>query len=154
MAVLALNALIMAAATALILLLYTGGASFLGLTFAATFWLLLVQFAVCAGFAVLFSSFSTATLATIFTLTLVAAGHVFSEVRSFWLQSEQVQMKFLARVFDFLLPNMGLLDTKEAFTYGDPITIASILTRSAYGLAYAGVLVALAAVVFSRRDVR
>ncbi len=154
MAVLALNVLVMAAATAAVLLLYTGNAGFLSRAFAATFWLLFVQCAVCAGFAMLFSSFSTATLATIFTLAFVAAGHVFSEVRSFWLQSKDVEMKPLVRVLDFLLPNMGLLDVKEAFTYGDSLTISSILERSAYGLAYAGVLVALAAVVFSRRDVR
>ena len=154
MAVLVLNVAVMAAATAAVLFVYTRGLSFLSLAFAGAFWLLLLQFAVCAGFAVLFSSFSTATLATIFTLTLVAAGHVFSEVRTFWLRTEQVGMKQLVRVLDFLLPNMGLLDLKEAFTYGDPVTAGSLAARSAYGLAYAGLLVALAALVFSRKDVR
>ncbi len=154
MAVLALNVAVMAAATAAVLLLYTRGLSFLSLAFAGAFWLLYLQFAICAGFAVLFSSFSTATLATIFTLTLVASGHVFSEVRTFWLRAEQVGMKQLVRVLDFLLPNMGLLDLKEAFTYGDPVTPGSVAARSAYGLCYAGLLVALAALVFSRKDLR
>ena len=154
MAVLALNVAVMAAATAAVLLAYTRGLAFLSISFAGAFWLLFLQFGVCAAFAVLFSSFSTATLATIFTLTLVAAGHVFSEVRTFWLRTEQVGMKQLVRVLDFLLPNMGLLDLKEAFTYGDPVTAGSVLARSAYGLAYAGLLVALAALVFSRKDLR
>jgi ABC-type transport system involved in multi-copper enzyme maturation permease subunit len=152
--VLGLNVLVMALATGLVLILYTGNAHFVGLTFFGTFWLLLLQFAICAAYALLFSSFSTATLATIFTLAFVVAGHVFSEVRSFWLQSDQVEMKSLARVLDFVLPNMGLLDTKEALTYGDAVGLGSLLLRSAYGLAFAGVLVALAALVFSRRDVR
>ena len=154
MAVLALNVAVMATATAAVLFAYTRGLSFLSLAFASAFWLLLLQFAVCAGFAVLFSSFSTATLATIFTLTLVAAGHVFSEVRTFWLRTELVGMKKLVRVLDFLLPNMGLLDLKEAFTYGDPVAAGSVAVRSAYGLCYAGLLVALAALVCSRKDVR
>jgi Cu-processing system permease protein len=154
MAVLALNVLVMACATAAVLLLYTHGTKFLGAAFGGVFWLLLAQFGICAGFAVLFSSFSTATLATIFTLALVAAGHVFSEVRGFWLQSDLVTMKPLVKVLDFVLPNMGLLDLKEAFTYGDPVTASTIAARTAYGAAYAGVLVVLAAIVFSRRDVR
>jgi ABC-type transport system involved in multi-copper enzyme maturation permease subunit len=154
MAVLALNALVMAAATAAVLLVYTGKASFLSTAFAVTFWLLFLQFAICAGFAMLFTSFSTATLSVIFTLAFVAAGHVFSEVRNFWLQNKDAGLKPLVNVLDYVLPNMGLLDVKEAFTYGDPLTISSILTRSCYGIAYAGVLVALAALVFSRKDVQ
>ncbi len=153
-AVLALNVVVMAAATGIMLALYSHGLAFLGLSFLGAFWLLLLQFAVCAGFAVLFSSFSTATLATIFSLTLVAAGHVFSEVRTFWLRTEQVGMKQLVRVLDFVLPNMGLLDLKEALTYGDPVAAGSLASRSAYGLAYAALLVALAGLVFSRKDVR
>lgn len=153
-AVLALNVAVMAAATATMLALYTGGGRFLGLAFAGAFWLLLVQFAVCAGFAVLFSAFTTATLATIFSLTLVAAGHVFSEIRTFWLRADQVGMKPLVRVLDFVLPNMGLLDLKEALTYGDPVAAAALASRSAYGIAYAALLVGLAGVVFSRKDVR
>ena len=154
LAILALNVALMAAASAVVLLVYRSGLGYLGLSFVGAFWLMLVQFAICAGFAILFSSFSTATLATIFTLTLVASGHVFSEIRTFWLRSEQVQMKQLVRVLDFLLPNMGLLDLKEALTYGDSVTVASILARTAYGLGYAGLLVALAAVVFTHKDVR
>jgi hypothetical protein len=49
---------------------------------------------------------------------------------------------------------MGLLDAKEALTYGDGVTVASALTRAAYGFGYAGVLVVLAAVVFAKKDIR
>jgi ABC-type transport system involved in multi-copper enzyme maturation permease subunit len=154
LATLALNVLVMAAATAAMLLLYTGSAAFLASGFFGAFGLMLVQLAVCGAFAVLFASFTTSTLATIFTISAVVAGHVFSEVRAFWLQAPQVEMKSLVRVLDVLLPNMGLLDLKDALTYGDPVTGASILARAAYGAGYAGVVVALAAFVFSKRDIR
>lgn len=154
LATIALNVVVMAAATAAVFLIYSGGARLHGGAFLAAFGLLLVQFAICLGLAVLFASFSTATLATIFSLTLVGAGHVFSEVRAFWLRSPAAGMKELVRVLDFTLPNMGLLDMKEALTYGDPIQAGSVLARAAYGLGYAGVLVAIATIVFTRRDVR
>jgi ABC-type transport system involved in multi-copper enzyme maturation permease subunit len=156
LATLALNVLVMALVSALMLFIYTGNTGFLGLGFLGAFGLMMVQLAVCAGFAVLFATLSTPTLAVIFTLSVVGAGHAFSEVRAFWLQSShsQVQLRWLVRVLDFTLPNMGLLDVKEALTYGDPLRLSSLLTRFAYGAFYAAIIVSLAALVFSRKDVR
>lgn len=154
LATLALNLTVMACATAAALWAQRGDLGFLTGGFAAAFALMLVQFAVCAAFAVLFASYSTATLATIFTLSLVAAGHVFAEIRGFWLRAPQTGMKELIRVLDVLLPNFGLLDLKEAVTYADPVSMGSVLIRATYGAGYAGVVLAIAALVFSRKDVR
>jgi ABC-type transport system involved in multi-copper enzyme maturation permease subunit len=154
LATLALNVLVMAAVSALMLLLYGGPPAVLNAGFPSAFWIILVQMAVCAGFAVLFAAVTTPTLAVIFALSSVAAGHVFSEVRSFWLKSEQVGMKPLVRVLDVVLPNMGLLDLKEALTYRDPVQLSSVALRTGYGLLYAGALVALAAIAFRKKDLR
>ncbi len=154
LATVALNLVVMAAVSALVLRLYLGNWGHLGGAFLAAFGMMAVQFAVCIGFAVLFAVLTTPTLATIFTLTLVAAGWGFSEVRSFWLRADQVRMKPLVHVLDVVLPNMGLLDYKEALTYGDPVSLVSLVARIAYGAGYAAVLVGLAALVFSRKDVR
>ncbi len=152
--VLVLNTATMMAVSAATLFVYAHDARFAGAAFFGCFALLLVQFGVCAALAVLFSSFTTATLATIFTLSAVAAGHVFSSVRGFWLKTEQVQLKPLVRILDVVLPNMGLLDLKEAFTYGDQVALSSVALRAVYGFGYAGAVVALACLAFSRRDVR
>jgi ABC-type transport system involved in multi-copper enzyme maturation permease subunit len=154
MATLALNVALMALATAAVLLAYRGSPSFLDGAFASTFLLTGVQLAVCGAFAVLFSTFTTATLASIYTLAIVGAGWLFGEVRGFWLAASQVEMKSLVKVLDVLLPNMALLDLKESVTYGDPVGLGSVLARAAYGLGYAGVLVLLAALLFTRRDIR
>jgi ABC-type transport system involved in multi-copper enzyme maturation permease subunit len=154
LSMLALNTAIMMAVNGATLLAYVGNFGFARLPFFGCFALLLVQFAVCAAFAVFFSSFTTATLATIFTFAAVAAGHAFSEVRGFWLAAKQVQLKSLVHVLDVLLPNMGLLDLKEAFTYGDAVTAASLAMRALYGFGYAGVVLALACLVFTRKDMR
>jgi ABC-type transport system involved in multi-copper enzyme maturation permease subunit len=151
---LALNVTLMATATAITLAVYRGDVAFLDRTFAGAFALMVVQLAICAAFAVLFSTFSTATLSSIFTLALVGAGWLFGEVRIFWLRANDVGMKGLVRVLDYALPNMGLLDLKEAVTYSEPVSVGSMLARGAYGAAYASLLVALGALVFSRRDIR
>ncbi|HET6412576.1 MAG TPA: ABC transporter permease subunit [Anaeromyxobacter sp.] len=149
-----LNLLVMAAVSALALLSYRGDASFLGSGYFAAFGLMLAQFAVAVALAVLFASFTTSTLATIFTLSVLVSGFLFSEVREFWLSARQTEMKQFVRVLDVLLPNMGLLDAKEALTYGDPVALGSTLLRAAYGLGYAAVLMTLSAAVFSRKDIR
>lgn len=149
-----LNLTVMAAVSALALLSYRGNASFVGSGFLAAFGLMLAQFAVAVALAVLFASFTTPTLAIIFTLSVLASGLLFSEVRQFWLLSKQANLKQLVHVLDVLLPNMGLLDAKEALTYGDPVTLASALFRACYGIGYSAVLVILGAVIFSRRDIR
>jgi ABC-type transport system involved in multi-copper enzyme maturation permease subunit len=154
LATLALNVGLMALSTALVLLSYRGTLSFLDRAYAATFFLTGVQLAICGAFAVLFSTFTTATLASIYTLAIVGAGWLFGEVRGFWLQAKQAELKSLVQVLDVLLPNMSLLDLKETVTYGDPVALGSVIARAAYGLGYAGILVLLAAVLFTRRDVR
>jgi len=153
-AILLLNVVLMAAATAAVLLFYRGAGTFLDFSFAASFALTAVQLSVCAALAVLFSTFTTATLASIFSLAVVGSGWLFGEVRAFWMASRQTEMKWLVDLLDVLLPNMSLLDVKEAITYGDTLSVGSALARGAYGVGYAAVLVALAALVFTRRDIR
>jgi Cu-processing system permease protein len=154
LATLALNLTVMAIATSAVLLLQRGNLTGLAGPIAAAHVVMLAQLAVCGAFAVLFASYSTPTLATIFTLSIVAAGHVFGEVRGFWLRAPNVGMKELVRVLDVVLPNLGLLDLKAAVTYGDPVTGTTVVLRAAYGLGYAGVILALACLVFSRKDLR
>lgn len=149
-----LNLAVMAAVSAFALVVYSGDTSFVGGGFFAAFGLMLAQFAIAVALAVLFASFTTPTLATIFTLSALASGFLFAEVRGFWLTSAQVELKQLVLVLDVLLPNMGLLDAKEALTYGDPVSWGSALLRAGYGAGYAGVIVVIAAVIFSRRDIR
>jgi ABC-type transport system involved in multi-copper enzyme maturation permease subunit len=154
LATLLLNVVLMAVATASVLALYQGQGSFLDFAFFATFALTLVQLSVCAALAVLFSTFTTATLASICSLSIIGAGWLFGEVRPFWLQARQTSLKQLVRVLDVLLPNMSLLDLKEAVTYGDAVSVGSALARGAYGAGYAAVLLLLASIVFTRRDIR
>ncbi len=154
LAALALNVAIMALVSGLMLALYTRGVAFLGLAFVGAFALILVQVALCGAFAMLFASFTTPTLATIFTLSVIAAGHLFGEVRPFWVASPIARLKAVVKVLDFTIPNLTLVDLKEALTYGDAVGWGTLLARSAYGAAWAAFALAVGALVFARKDVR
>ena len=42
----------------------------------------------------------------------------------------------------------------EALTYGDPVSLRSFMGRVAYGVGWAGAMLSVAAVIFTRKDVR
>jgi Cu-processing system permease protein len=149
-----LNLLIMAAVFSAVLAFYTGGLRFLLETpFGWVLAAMVVRFAVVAAIATLFSSFSTATLAAIFTLALVVAGHLSSDLVRYWA-TRGTWSGLLGRAGYVLVPNLEALNIKEAMVYKDVVSPTFALTGLAYGLLYAAALVALSTAVFGRRDLR
>ncbi len=153
LAVLTANFLVMVACVLIALFVYKGDLSIAGRQLFAAMWLMWVEFALCAAVALLFSSFTTTTLATIFSLGVVAAGHLAGEVRPTWAKAGAAGSA-LARASRYLVPDLEALNLREAVTYLDPVSWGDVAQRTAYALAYAVALVALAAVIFTRRDLK
>ncbi len=148
------NLLIMAAVFLLVLAIYLGGAGFLRDTpVLAVLLAMAVQFAMVGGIATLFSSFSTPTLAAIFTLSSVVAGHLSSDLVRYWSKQGALQGA-LGKVAYVLVPNLEALNIKDTMVYKDPVSASFYLTGIGYGILYAAAVTLLAAVVFSRRDLR
>jgi ABC-type transport system involved in multi-copper enzyme maturation permease subunit len=153
-ATLVLNMAVMALVFAAVLAVYTGGLGFLRDTpFLAVLASMAVRFAVVSAVATFFSSFSTATLAAIFTLSLVVAGQLSSDLVRYWSRQGPVASA-LGKALYVLVPNLEAMNLKEAMVYRDPIPASFALAGVAYGLLYSAALVALSAAVFSRRDLR
>lgn len=146
---LVLNLLVMALTTVAVLWIYRGDLGFVsssGLT--GAFLALAVQLCMVAALAVLFSSFTNTTLAAVYTLALTVAGHLSREALPFWQQS------LAGRIASFVVPNLAALDLKVEVVYEQPVPAARLAVTLAYGALYAGVCLALASAVFSRRDLR
>ena len=114
--------------------------------------LVVVELALVAAFAVLFSSFTNPILAAVGTLAVYVAGHL---VWSFELLEKRLSGGFAKGVCAALrwaLPNLDRLDVKAAAVHGAPIPPAYVGWGIAYGLLYAAVVLAVAAIVFERRD--
>lgn len=147
LAVLLLNLAAMALCTVGVLAYYRQGLGFLVSTpILLAFAGLAVQLAMVAAIATLFSSFTNVTLAAIATLVLAAAGHSARVALPFWRTSG------LGRAVALVVPNLAALDWKVAVVYADRVAEAPLLL--AYGVLYTGVVLALAAAVFTRRDLR
>lgn len=146
---LVLNLAVMAAATFVELAIYTGGLDFLAKTPLVTAFLGIgAQLAVVAALAILFSSLTNATLASIFALALAVAGHFARDVFVFYREHGWV------RAVAYLIPNLGALDAKVAVVYQTPLPFSRLAWPMAYAGLYVACVLALASASFARRDFR
>jgi Cu-processing system permease protein len=142
------NLLVMAVVLGAMLALDARSLAPIDTPFVAAVGMLGVQLAVVGAIAVLFSSFTTTTLAAMFTVSVVVAGHLTNDMRALWKGADWV-----AAAIWYALPNLGALSLNAAVIYRLPVP-ATAWTAAAYGLLYAGAAIALAATVFQRRDFR
>lgn len=112
----------------------------------------ITEFGVLASMACIFSAFSTATLAAIFTSGIWVIGHAMSDFR---VLAEKVDPSWLRPVLDVVgrvLPDLTRFDIKAQVSHQLPITWLYVGTTFFYGIAYILFAVSAACVIFSRRD--
>jgi ABC-type transport system involved in multi-copper enzyme maturation permease subunit len=149
-----LNLLVMGVVFALVLAAYLRGFGFLRETpFMATLAAIAIQLAMVSAVAVLFSVFTTATLSAIFTLSLVVAGHLASDLVRHWEQEGAVAGA-IGKALYVVVPNLEALNFKEAMVYKDALALSALAPAFAYGVLYAAAVVLLASAIFTRRDLR
>ncbi len=148
-AALVLNVLAMAALLAALLAFEAGSLAAFDRAMGAAVLMLCVQALVVAAVAVLFSAFTTTTLAAIFTLAVAIAGHLTNDMRILWKGGSY----WIARLIWYAIPNLGSLTLNEAVVYRAQLGPSAFLP-ALYALCYAGAALALGAAVFERRDFR
>jgi Cu-processing system permease protein len=149
-----LNLAVMGVVFVAVLAYYTSGLAFVGQTpLFATLGALALQFAMVAAVAVFFSSFTSATLASMFTLSLVVAGHVASDLARYWPRQGTLA-GWIGKALYLVVPNLEALNLKVAMVYKDTLPAAPTAQAFAYGILYCVGVVAVAAAVFTRRDLR
>ncbi len=149
-----LNLAVMAVFLVAVLAFYTRGLAFLAQTpLLATLGAIALQLAMVAAVAVLFSTFTTATLSAIFTLSFVVAGHLASDLVRYWGQQGE-GAGWMGKALYVVVPNLEALNFKEAMVYKDALPAGPTALAFAYGLLYSVGVVAVAAGIFSRRDLR
>jgi len=115
--------------------------------------LFLVENLVLASLAVLFASFTTPILATLFTMTMYVIGHL-----SFGLKllagHERVAGSLFSRVMMglyWVLPNLERFNVKGQVVHGDPLPEGLVLPIL-YGIVYAAAIFLVSTEIFRRRD--
>jgi Cu-processing system permease protein len=149
-----LNMLVMAAVFTAVLAYYLKGLGFVRESpLLPVLAAMVVRFAVVGAVAAFFSSFTTVTLSAIFTLSLVVAGLLSSDLVRYWAKQGPLA-RAIGRVAFVLVPNLEALNLKEAMVYKDHVPASFALTGLGYGVLYSAAILAFAMAVFARRDLR
>lgn len=148
-AALLMNLAVMSVALAAVLVVEARSLSTLDGVFLAAVGTMGLQLVVVGAVAVLFSSFTSTTLAAIFTTSLAVAGHLTSEMRTMW----QSGGAWVGKLIWYLVPNLSALSLNEAVVYQRPPPPATWLA-ALYAVLYAATALAVASIVFERRDLR
>jgi ABC-type transport system involved in multi-copper enzyme maturation permease subunit len=102
--------------------------------------------------AMLFSCFSTPILSTLFSLSFYLIGHLSWGLEALLEKIPQGGVKTLARILYTFLPDLENFNFKTEVVHHLPIPPNIFLYSSLYGLFYTVFILALAMMVFRRRD--
>jgi ABC-type transport system involved in multi-copper enzyme maturation permease subunit len=121
--------------------------------------LLFGQQLVIVAVAVLFSSFTTPILSGLFTLGIVLVGLSTPELRELIARVASAPARALLSALLRLFPDLhlfyvsgGLVDGQRVSVHGAYVDWSYVAVASGYGLAYTACALALAMLIFSRRD--
>jgi len=115
---------------------------------------ILLKLTLVVALAMMFSCFTSPLLAILFTGGLYVAGLFVAQLRS--LQVTQMSphtQKFFA-LLSFLLPNFGNYDVMGAATHGRAIPRILVLHTTLYTALYCAIVLSVAAIIFSRKDLK
>jgi len=113
--------------------------------------LIFLELMVITAVAVLFSTFTSATLSAIFTLAVYVIGHLSGDLKEFAKKLGEVSQMAVNAIY-YTLPNLERFNLKGHVIHHLDFGMADMALTLAYGLTYAAFLLLLASVIFQRRD--
>jgi Cu-processing system permease protein len=120
----------------------------------AAVYFILLKLMLVVALAMLFSCFTSPLLAILFTGGLYLAGLFVSELRSLQLTTLTPQMQKFFAVLSYVLPNFGNYDVMGAAAHGRKIAGMLILHNTLYTILYCAIVLCVAAMIFSRKDLK
>ncbi len=113
---------------------------------------LYTELLVIISISILFSSFSSPILSSVFTIILYLVGHVTWTFNEFKYKLIYPLEKFFAYLIYYLFPNLEKFNIKSELVMGDTITFSIISGTLAYGLLYVAAILMLSVYIFNKRE--
>jgi ABC-type transport system involved in multi-copper enzyme maturation permease subunit len=115
---------------------------------------ILLKLALVVALALLFSCYTTPLLAILFTAGLYVSGLFVKEMRGFHSDTMAPAIQTFLRWLSYLLPNFENFDVMASAAHGRAIPGHLILQNTAYAALYCTIVLAAAAAVFSKRNLK
>ncbi len=117
-------------------------------------YLILLQFVLVVGLALLFSCISTPILSAVFTLCLYVIGNFSSDIRWFGEETKSSLVQSITTALYYLLPNFSDFNVIAQVAHGERVPGYLLLSDSLYALLYATILLSAAILIFEEREFR
>jgi Cu-processing system permease protein len=115
---------------------------------------ILLKLALIVALALLFSCFTTPLLAILFTVGLYIVGLYVQELRNLPVEVMSPAMSAFTKWLSYLLPNFENYNVMAMAAHGRAVPGALILQNTLYTVVYCTIVLAAAAAVFSRRNLK
>jgi ABC-type transport system involved in multi-copper enzyme maturation permease subunit len=115
---------------------------------------ILLKLALVVALAMLFSCFTSPLLAILYTGGLYVAGLFVAQMHKLQITELNPRMQKLFAVLSYVLPNFGNYDVMGAAAHGRPIATRLIAETTLYTVLYCGIVLSVAMVIFSRKDLK
>jgi ABC-type transport system involved in multi-copper enzyme maturation permease subunit len=115
---------------------------------------ILLKLALIVALALLFSCFTTPLLAILFTVGFYIVGLYVQELRNLPVEVMSPAMSAFTKWLSYLLPNFENFNVMAVAAHGRAISGALILQNTLYTVVYCTIVLAAAAAVFSRRNLK
>lgn len=113
-----------------------------------------LEAALLVAVAMVFGVFTSSLLATLLTFAVYLVGHLSQDLVAFGNVSETPAVQRLTNVLYLMLPDLERLNLRNAAAYGFDLlpTAPELWGHALYGLLYTALLLAIASLIFSRRQ--
>jgi len=117
-------------------------------------YLILLKLALIVALAMLFSCFTSPFLAILFTVGLYIAGLFAQELRTMRAVTIAPSTMKMFRGISYLLPNFENFNVMGAVAHGRDVPGTLVLQNTAYAVLYGAMVMAAAAMIFSRKNLK
>jgi ABC-type transport system involved in multi-copper enzyme maturation permease subunit len=146
------NTVVMMLGTELALLYVNGGFVPLNLTVLAAGYLIFLELALLVAVALMFSTFTTPLLATLFTFAIYVIGHFSTDLRVAADMSDSVIVRAVLTALYYLIPNLSNFAFITEASHGRMLPLRTAVAATVYGLVYICVLLSASVLIFQRRN--
>jgi ABC-type transport system involved in multi-copper enzyme maturation permease subunit len=113
---------------------------------------LVLQLSLITAVAIVFGVFTSSLLATLLTFAVYLMGNFSRDLVTFGSLSKNPSIERFARGVYLVLPDLARLDLKNQAVYGQLPDTRELLLNAGYGVLYIVLLLAIATLIFSRRQ--
>ncbi len=149
---LAVNSSVMAAGIVVALFWVQWGYSPQVLAVLPASYMVFLELLVITGIALAMSTLSSPAVSALVTFLLYVAGNFSLNLLAMAETTDAVAVKWLLKAVYFLVPNLANFNAISTAAHGQMIPGTRLAWATAYAAIYCGILVAIAALVFDRRD--